>query len=60
MNHRDAEAQSGEERDPLTHAVIRAAIEVHRILGPGLLESVYEECLHYELGLRGIEASRRA
>ena len=59
MNHRDAEAQSGEERDPLTHAVIGAAIEVHRILGPGLLESVYEQCLHYELGLRGIEAYRQ-
>jgi GxxExxY protein len=59
MNHRDTEAQSGEERDPLTHAVIGAAIEVHRILGPGLLESVYEECLHYELGLRGIEAYRQ-
>jgi GxxExxY protein len=39
--------------------VIGAAIEVHRILGPGLLESVYEECLHYELGLRGVEAYRQ-
>ena len=44
-----------EERDPLTGAVIAAAIEVHREMGPGLLESVYQACLEYELGARGIE-----
>jgi GxxExxY protein len=44
-----------EPRDPITEQVIGAAIEVHRILGPGLLESVYEKCLCRELGLRGIE-----
>ncbi len=44
-----------EERDPLTEKVIGAAIEVHRILGPGLLESVYERCLCYEFELPGIE-----
>ena len=38
-----------EERDPLTNEVIGLAIEVHRGLGPGLLESAYEECLCYEL-----------
>jgi GxxExxY protein len=38
----------------LTHAIIGAAIEVHRVLGPGLLESAYEECLVQELTLRGI------
>jgi GxxExxY protein len=43
------------ERDPLTEQVIGAAIEVHRFLGPGLLESAYQKCLCYELGLRGIE-----
>ena len=37
-----------EERDPLTNTVIGLAIEVHRGLGPGLLESAYEECLCYE------------
>jgi GxxExxY protein len=36
-------------RNDLTHAVIGMAIEVHRELGPGLLESAYEECLAYEL-----------
>ena len=44
-----------EARDPITEQVIGAAIEVHRILGPGLLESVYEKCLCRELGLREIE-----
>jgi GxxExxY protein len=43
-----------EERDPLTHLVIGAAIEVHREMGPGLLESVYQKCLEYELRLRGV------
>ena len=43
------------ERDALTHDVIGAAIEVHRELGPGLLESVYEVCLCHELRLRNIE-----
>ncbi len=47
------------ERDPLTGEVIGAGIEVHRILGPGLLESVYEECLCYELRLRGLEFERQ-
>jgi len=37
------------ERDPLTEKIIGLAIEVHRALGPGLLESAYEECLCYEL-----------
>ncbi len=39
--------------DPLTSSIIGSAIEVHRNLGPGLLESIYEECLLYELRLRG-------
>jgi len=47
------------ERDSLTEAVIGAAIEVHRQLGPGLLESVYESCLCHELKLRGIEHGRQ-
>jgi len=38
----------------ITHAVIGASTEVHRSLGPGLLESAYHECLSQELLLRGI------
>jgi len=40
----------------LSRQVIGAAIEVHRVLGPGLLESIYERCLLRELELRGIGA----
>lgn len=43
----------------ITEAIIGAAIEVHRELGPGLLESAYEECLAYELSLRGLTARRQ-
>jgi GxxExxY protein len=46
-------------KDPLTERVIGAAIEVHRHLGPGLLESAYEECLSHELKLIGIEHVRQ-
>jgi GxxExxY protein len=42
-----------------TKDIIAAAIEVHRILGPGLLESTYEECLCLELTLRGIDHDRQ-
>jgi GxxExxY protein len=43
------------ERDALTHEVIGAAIEVHRLMGPGLLESVYQNCMEVELRLRQLE-----
>lgn len=43
----------------LTDAIIGAAIEVHRALGPGLLESAYEECLARELELRRIPFERQ-
>src|ERR1700704_267951 len=45
--------------DLLTEKVIGAAIEVHRHLGPGLLESAYEECLCHELHLRGLGFQRQ-
>jgi GxxExxY protein len=45
--------------DELTEAIIGAAIEVHRILGPGLLESIYEQALCHELELRGIRVRRQ-
>ena len=43
----------------VSNQVIGAAIEVHRELGPGLLESAYEECLAHELSLRGIPFVRQ-
>jgi len=43
----------------LTHEIIGASMEVHRALGPGLLESAYEECLSHELTLRGIPFERQ-
>ena len=46
-------------RDTLTEKIIGAAIEVHRILGPGLLEAIYEECLARELELRGLIFERQ-
>lgn len=47
------------ELNRLTEQIIGAAIEVHRALGPGLLESAYEECLCRELALRGIPFERQ-
>ncbi len=43
----------------LTDAIIGAAMEVHRVLGPGLLESTYEMCLCRELSIRGIPFERQ-
>ena len=45
--------------EDLTQEIIGAAIEVHKQLGPGLLESAYEECLCHELNLRGISFKRQ-
>jgi GxxExxY protein len=47
------------EQDALTERVIGFAIEVHRQLGPGLLESAYEECLCFELKEAGISHKRQ-
>src|SRR5690348_5008258 len=46
-------------RDPLTERIIGFAIEVHRQLGPGLLESAYEECLCFELQQGGLSFRRQ-
>jgi GxxExxY protein len=43
----------------VTETIMGAAIEVHRALGPGLLESAYEACLAYELGKRGFKVERQ-
>jgi len=55
QRHREDE----EGNDPRTGHIIGAAIEVHRPLGPGLLESAYEECLCHELHLRGLKFKRQ-
>lgn len=51
----DSRARFGE----VTHTIIGACIEVHRHLGPGLLESAYEECLAYEMSRRGLRFERQ-
>lgn len=48
-----------QQADELSSQVIGAAIEVHRVMGPGLLESIYERCMIRELQLRGIAAARQ-
>jgi len=50
---------TSDNRDPLTDKVIGLAIEVHRSLGPGLLESAYEGCLCYEFTQHGIQFERQ-
>lgn len=47
-----------EEENQLAEKVIGAAIEVHRIVGPGLLETAYQSCLAREMALRGIPFER--
>ncbi len=68
IHHRDAEGTEGKGKltmrtadkdDPLTYDIIGAAIDAHRILGPGLLESVYEEALCIELEERGLSLERQ-
>jgi GxxExxY protein len=56
INRRDAETLSFNE---LTERVLGACIEIHRALGPGLLESAYEECLCHELSLLGMAFERQ-
>ena len=48
-----------EHDETLARKIIGAAIEVHKELGPGLLESAYEQCLCHELSLRGIQFRRQ-
>jgi GxxExxY protein len=48
-----------EEDEQLAHAIIGAAIEVHRLLGPGFLESICERALCHELALRGVAYDRQ-
>jgi GxxExxY protein len=57
LRHRGTEAY---DHDPLTHHIIGCAMEVHRQLGPGLLEATYEEALCLELTEQGIPFIRQA
>jgi GxxExxY protein len=65
IQHRDTEAQRSKAREKkvddiaLSERVIGCAIEVHRHLGPGLLESAYEDCLCFELGAAGLAFRRQ-
>jgi GxxExxY protein len=61
--HSNQDGGTGAQREliyeALTEQIIGSAMEVHKALGPGLLESVYEECLCHELHLRGLRFQRQ-
>ena len=57
--HIDIRKHEEDTRDPRTSPILGAALEVHRHLGPGLLESAYEECLCHELCLRELRFQRQ-
>jgi hypothetical protein len=62
MNHQDTKAPREpipKETDEVASKIVDAAFAVHRALGPGLLESVYEVCLLHELNKRGLKAARQ-
>ena len=59
IHHGDTETPSKLLHEQLTERVIGSAIEVHRSLGPCLLESAYEECLCHEFHLRGMLFERQ-
>ena len=66
-DHEGREGSEGREERPrltgelqrLTRTIVDAGLQVHRSLGPGLLETVYERCLTYELGLRKVNVQRQ-
>ena len=57
-DERSAGARTKLIHEELTKQIIGAAIEVHKAIGPGLLESVYQECMCHELNLRGLHFRR--
>ncbi len=61
-NHQahQAHQEVGGKADNVARAVVDAGLKVHKALGPGLLESVYEHCLVYELESRGLSLQRQA
>jgi len=58
-DERSKGGRRGLRAEELTERIIGAAIEVHQALGPGLMESVYEECLCHELSERGLRFARQ-
>jgi len=58
-HHRGTEDTESLSESSLTGEIIGAAIEVHRHLGPGLLESTYEECMNFELAERRLRVERQ-
>ena len=60
IHHEDTEARTKLLHEALTEQIIGAAIEVHRALGPGLLESAYEECLCHEFHLEESHSSDKS
>lgn len=58
-NAESAEMSEGENLNQLTESIIGAAMEVHRALEPGLLESAYEACLVLELVQRGLKVEQQ-
>jgi len=59
LGKNDGDQKQREDEDALSHEIIGSAIEVHRHLGPGLLESAYEECLAYEFAQCGLPFERQ-
>jgi hypothetical protein len=62
MNHQDTKTLREpipKETDEVASKIVDAAFAVHKALGPGLLESVYEVCLLHELNKRGLKAECR-
>jgi GxxExxY protein len=58
MHHKDTKNTKAES-DRLSFEILGSALEVHRTIGPGLLESAYEECLAYEFSQRGLAFKRQ-
>ena len=59
LAHVDTAMTDATRLDQITEEIIGAAIEVHRALGPGLLESAYEACLAFELAERGLKLKQQ-
>lgn len=58
MFHKDAKIHKEMTENEISNIIIGKAIEVHKELGPGLLESAYQECLYYELTNLGLKVKK--